>query len=72
MADVLIRNIPEDTLAVVDENARRVGLSRSEYLRRAIERDHARRGSVTLESFALLSELCADLTDPEVMREAWS
>lgn len=72
MPDVLIRNIPEDTLAAVDENAHRVGLSRSEYLRRAIEREHVRRGTVTLESFERLSELCADLNDPEVMREAWS
>ena len=36
MADVLIRDIPENVLAAIDVAARRLGLSRSEYLRRRL------------------------------------
>jgi ribosome maturation factor RimP len=72
MADVLIRNVPEDVLKVIDADARRQGLSRSEYLRRSLERTaHASGGAVTVDDLARFSEAFSDLADPEVMKRAW-
>ena len=51
MTDVLIRNVPEDDLARIDEQASRLGLSRGEFLRRQISQTAARASGrkVTLE-----------------------
>ena len=35
MPDILIRDLPDDLVAAIDANARRAGLSRTEYIRRA-------------------------------------
>lgn len=43
MADVLIRDVPEDVLAAVDAHAARQGLSRVEYIRRRLAADAASR-----------------------------
>lgn len=73
MTDVLIRNIPEDVLARVDERAARMGVSRSEYLRRRIEQDAAdREQTLTVTDLQRASELSRDLLDEDVMRDAWS
>lgn len=72
MTDILIRDVPADVVAAVEANARRLGLSRSEYLRRHLLRDasrpaaHATRGD--LDWFA---DTFADLDDPDVMARAW-
>lgn len=73
MPDVLIRDVPADDLALLDEQARRVGLTRTEYLRRRLH-EQARRthGSVTSADLTALSRLLPDLADPDVMRDAWS
>jgi hypothetical protein len=72
MANVLIRDIPEDVLAGIDANAKRLGLSRVEYLRRALVRERtAVGGKVGVEDLAQFSETFADLGDPDVMRRAW-
>ena len=69
MTDVLIRNVPEDQLARIDEHAARLGISRGEYLRRQIARDAARGSTpVTVEQFAKF----ANLIDESLMRDAWS
>lgn len=56
MADVLIRDGPDDVLGAIDADAKRQGLSRSEYLRRSLERTaRTPEASVTvadLEAFA--------------------
>jgi hypothetical protein len=71
--DVLIRNVPDDALARIDEQAARLGLSRGEYLRRQITQLGARRGgAVGREDFERLAHLAADLLDDDVMRDAWS
>jgi Ribbon-helix-helix protein, copG family len=41
VTDILIRDVPEDVLAAIDANAQRVGLSRPEYLRRALARERS-------------------------------
>ena len=73
MSDILIRDVPEDVVAAIDTHAAAVGLSRNEYLRRRLTQE-SRIGarSVTLEDLRDFAERCADLTDPEVMRQAWS
>jgi hypothetical protein len=73
MTDILIRDVPDDVLAAIDAKAKRVGLSRTEYLRRTLERDHAHdSGPVTVEQLERMSALAADLDDPAVMSDAWS
>jgi len=73
VANILIRDVPDDVLAAIDAKARRVGVSRTEYIRRALcrERDDAA-PEVSVEDLVAFSKSFADLADPEVMRQAWS
>jgi plasmid stability protein len=41
MTDMLIRDVPDDVVAAVDARASRLGLSRSEYVRRRLAQDAA-------------------------------
>lgn len=70
MTDVLIRNVPDHVLAVIDANARRLGLSRSEYLRRQLAGE-AVEAAVTAEDLERFASVFGDLADPEVMARAW-
>ena len=45
MTDMLIRDVPDDVVAAVDAHAARLGLSRSEYVRRRLAQDAAVPGS---------------------------
>lgn len=72
MTDILIRDVPDDVLAAIDAKAKRVGLSRTEYLRRALDRERIHGGPVSVEQLERLSELASDLEDPAVMSDAWS
>ncbi|MEP6815045.1 MAG: ribbon-helix-helix protein, CopG family [Marmoricola sp.] len=73
MTDILIRNVSEDDLARIDEQAARLGLSRGEYLRRRIAQDAARsQVPVSVVDFERFTELGRDLLDEDVMRGAWS
>lgn len=74
MPDILIRDLPEDVVAAIDSTAKRLGLSRNEYLRRELgARAHAAQPprTVTVEDLRQLSALISDLNDPEVMAGAW-
>ena len=72
MSDVLIRDIPEDVLAGIDAKAAKLGLSRTEYLRRRLAQDAATAGaSVTAADLQRIGTLFADLADPEAMAGAW-
>ncbi len=73
MTDILIREVPDEVLAAIDAKAKRLGLSRTAYLRRALERERAQdRGTVTVDQFERVSNLATDLDDPGVMSDAWS
>lgn len=73
MTDILIRDIPDEVIAAIDARAKRVGLSRTEYLRRTLERERVgSAGPVTLDHLQRMSSLAADLDDPDVMANAWS
>lgn len=73
MTDILIRDVPDEVLAAIDAKAKRVGLSRTEYLRRALERERLpEAAAVTVEQLRRVASLARDLDDPEVMSGAWS
>jgi len=72
VTDMLIRDVPEDVVAAVDARASRLGLSRSEYVRRRLAQDAAMTGSaVSTGDLARFAELFSDLGDPSVMSQAW-
>src|SRR6266851_4476673 len=72
VTDVLIRDVPDDVIAAVDAHAGRLGLSRSEYVRRRLAQDAATPGSrVSVEDLARFAETFGDLADPDVMSQAW-
>src|SRR5450755_1412092 len=72
MTDMLIRDVPDDVVAAVDAHAGRLGLSRSEYVRRRLAQDAAVPGSaVTVQDLARFAEAFGDLDDPDVMSGAW-
>ena len=72
MSDVLIRDVPDDVLAAIDANAGRLGLSRTQYLRRKLAQDAAASAaSVTGDDLRAFSASFADLADEDVMSAAW-
>ncbi len=73
MPDLLIRDFPAEDLSLLDERARRLGLSRTEYLRRQLHQT-ARRldASVTPRELLAFASLVSDLEDESVMKQAWS
>ena len=72
MTDVLIRDVPDDVIAAVDAHAGRLGLSRSEYVRRRLAQDAAASGSpVSAADLTRFAEVFGDLADTDVMSRAW-
>jgi hypothetical protein len=72
MPDVLIRDVPDDVVSAIEAKAKRLGLSRTEYLRRQMVRVASTSDEpVSVASLRQFAETFADLGDPEVMRGAW-
>ncbi len=72
MPDVLVRDIPEEVVAALDARASRLGLSRTEYLRRRLAQEAATTAEpVTVADLHQFSRTFADLTEPTVMKGAW-
>ena len=72
MADVLVRDVPDEVLAALDACATRLGLSRSEYLRRRLAQDIAApEAPVSVDDLGDFAAAFADLGDLEVMSQAW-
>jgi hypothetical protein len=72
VTDVLIRDVPDNVIAALDAHAERLGLSRSEYVRRRLAQDAAVSGSaVSVQDLARFAEVFGDLADPDVMSQAW-
>ena len=72
MTDMLIRDVPDDVVAALDAHAGRLGLSRSEYVRRRLAQDAATPGTtVSVEDLARFAGDFGDLADPDVMNQAW-
>lgn len=73
MPDVLIRNVPAEDLRLLDEQAARLGLSRTEYLQRHLRREARRTArSVTTADLRRVADLLPDLADETIMSDAWS
>lgn len=73
MTDILIRDVPDEVLAAIDAKAKRMGLSRTEFLRRALERERVQETrTVTVEQLERAASLARDLDDPDVMSGAWA
>jgi plasmid stability protein len=72
MADLLIRDVPDEVVAAIDHRAARLGLSRAEYLRRQLARETIDdTATLTVEDLERFSETFSDLGDPEIMKGAW-
>ncbi len=69
--DILIRDIPDEVMADIDAAARRLGLSRAEYVRRRLGAMVDIDRQVTAGDLQWFAEVFADLADAEVMRRAW-
>lgn len=73
MPDILIRDVPADDLVRIDAHAARLGVSRTEYLRRRLHQDAARPAApVTADDLRAFATRFRDLDDPEIMSRAWS
>lgn len=73
VANILIRDVPDDVVNAIDEKAQRAGLSRSEYIRRALARERTHHtAEVTVADLAAFAHTFADLGDPNVMGGAWA
>jgi plasmid stability protein len=72
MSDILVRDVPDDVLRALDARAARLGISRSEYVRRRLAQD-ATSALVTIgvDDLTSFADAFADLADPTVMAEAW-
>jgi hypothetical protein len=69
---MLIRDVPEDVLTAIDANAARLGLSRSEYVRRELSRVAQRSASsVTADDLQRFVTTFSDLAHTDVMDQAW-
>ncbi|NUT31578.1 MAG: antitoxin [Hamadaea sp.] len=71
MTDLLIRDVPDEVVAAIDSNAGKLGLSRTEYLRRTLAQAVHRTGQLSVADLARFESRFADLDDPEIMRQAW-
>lgn len=72
MADVLIRDLPDNLIAAIDRNAARLGLSRNEYLRRQLALDiESTQPELDAAAWQRFGETFADLADDAAMGEAW-
>jgi hypothetical protein len=72
MTDLFIRDVPDEVVAAIDVNASRLGLSRTEYLRRALAQAAHRPTAVTVDQLRRFESTFADLADDDVMRQAWT
>jgi hypothetical protein len=72
MADILIRDVSPDIVAALDARARRLGLSRTEYLKRLLLQAAVRPTEPVIQAdLDRFCEAVADLADPDVMAKAW-
>ena len=72
MPNVLIRDIPQEDLELLDEQARRAGLSRADFLRRQLQQQARRCArSVAVEELEVIAQMLQYLGDDDVMADAW-
>lgn len=73
MSNLLVRDLPDPIIAALDAHAARLGLSRSEFVRRRLTNEARRTsGRVTIEDLDRFARTFGDLADDDLMRRAWS
>jgi hypothetical protein len=77
VADILIRDVPEEMVAELDAAAARAGVSRAEYVRRTLAAEAERvacgvRPPLTRDDWRQLHELTTDPADRDAMRGVWA
>lgn len=72
MADLLIRDLSPEVMAALENKAALLGLSRVEYVRRTLTQEvRMATESVTEKHLASLLVLLPDLSNEQVMENAW-
>lgn len=72
MTDLLVRDVPEHVVAAIDAKAKRLGISRTEYVRRQLaQAATASAEAISPEDLRRFGDTFSDLDDPAVMEEAW-
>jgi hypothetical protein len=72
VTDILIREVPPEVVAAVDAHAARLGLSRTEYLRRRLVQEAVTPlRPVTTHDLEIFAAQFSELADPDIMRAAW-
>ena len=72
MSDELVGDVPHDVLRALDARAARLGISRSEYVRRRLAQDTVgTKLPVDVDDLTSFAAAFADLADPVVMANAW-
>jgi plasmid stability protein len=72
VSDILIRDVPDDVLSAIDSRAAKLGISRSEYVRRRLAQDAVVVGAtVSAADLRAFGREFADLADADVMIKAW-
>lgn len=72
VTDILVRDVPDDVVSALDARAAKLGLSRTEFLRRRLAQETTPSESLSMDDFVAFSNTFADLGDPEVMKGAWA
>jgi len=72
VTDLLIRGLDAEDLERLDVRARRLGLSRGEYVRRRLHADARPLVAVSVADLERLARDLPDLGDDAVMAGAWS
>ncbi len=72
VTNLLIRGLDSDDLERLDARARRLGLSRGEYVRRRLRADARPLITVSVADLERLERELPDLGDDAVMASAWS
>ena len=72
MPDMPVSYVPYDVIAALETHARRLGLTRSEYVRRRLAADAGVSDPpVRAAGLTRFAETFNDLADPDVMSQAW-
>ena len=71
MTDILIRDVPDEVIAIVDAHAARLGISRSEYVRRRLAQDAMTGSKVSVADLQRFADDFGDLADSDIMAQAW-
>ncbi len=71
MGQLLIRNVPDEVIAGLDARAARLGISRSEFLRRRLAQEASTGTTVTVEDLRRFADSFPDLLNEQIMRGAW-